>query len=158
MANFVREMQLSVFDDLGEAIAALAGAQKLEDLHRGSLSIVELALHAYAEVNIGSQNIRQIKQYISDHIAEELRVEDIAEHIHMSPNYLSHLFKSETGVTLRDYIAAERIARAKDYLLRGESLRETALLTGFSTDSYFVQKFKAAVNMTPKQFQKKYKK
>ena len=158
VANFVREMRLSAFDDLGEAIAALAGAQKLEDLHRGSLSIVELALHAYAEVNISSQNIRQIKQYISEHISEELRVEDIAEHIHISPNYLSHLFKSETGMTLRDYIAAERISLAKDYLLRGESLRQTALLTGFSTDSYFVQKFKAAVNMTPKQFQKKYQK
>ncbi len=158
VANFVREMRLSAFDDLGEAIAALAAAEKLEDLHRGSLSIVELALHAYAEVNIGSQNVKQIKQYIHDHISEELRVEDIAEYIHVSPNYLSHLFKSETGVTLRDYIAAERITRAKDYLLRGESLRETALLTGFSTDSYFVQKFKAAVNMTPKQFQKKYRK
>lgn len=158
VANFVREMRLSAFDDLGEAIAALAAAEKLDDLHRGSQSIVELALNAYAEVNISSQNVRQIKQYIAEHIAEELRVEDIAEYIHVSPNYLSYLFKSETGMTLRDYIAAERISRAKDYLLQGESLRETALLTGFSTDSYFVQKFKAAVNMTPKQFQKKYQK
>ena len=156
-ANFIREMEVSAFDDLGEALVVLAAAGKMEELHKGSQDIVQLALEHYAAAKGGNRDIRRIKEYVSEHISEELRMEDIAAHVHISPNYLSQMFKNETGMTLRDYIAAERISRAKDYLLLGKSLRETALLTGFSTDSYFVQKFKAAVHMTPKQFQKQNK-
>jgi len=155
--SFIRETEASAFDDLGEALVVLAASNRLEELHKGSMEIVQLALEHYASSKGGNRDIRNIKQYVSDHISEELRIEDIAAHIHVSPNYLTQMFKNETGMTMRDYIAAERISRAKDYLLLGKSLRETAQLTGFSTDSYFVQKFKAAMHMTPKQFQKKNK-
>lgn len=156
-ANFAREAGAADFDDLGEAMVALTNADKLNALHTGSLSVVSLALQHYAQASGGSSYVKRIRQYVADNISGELRVEEIAAHVHVSANYLSQMFKNETGMTLRDYIAAERIRRAKDYLLLGKSLRETAQLTGFSTDSYFVQKFKAAVNMTPKQFQKQKK-
>ena len=150
-ANFVRDTD--AFADLGEAMMALTTADKLQNLHNGAKAVVELALQAYNQKNSGGY-VKRVREYITQNISTELRVEEIAAHIHISPNYLSQIFRQETGQTLRDYIAAERIRRAKDYLLMGKSLRETAVLTGFSSDSYFVQKFKAAVDMTPKQFQK----
>lgn len=153
-ANFVRDTH--TFDDLGDAMVALTTAEKLQTLHAGAMAVVELALQAYNQKNSGGY-VKQIREYIEQNISTELRVEEIAARVHISPNYLSQIFRQETGQTLRDYIAAERIRRAKDYLLMGKSLRETAQLTGFSSDSYFVQKFRAAVNMTPKQFQKQKK-
>ena len=153
-ANFVRDTE--VFDDLGEAMVALTSADTLQALHTGAMAILELAQRAYQQKNSGGY-VKRVREYISQNISTELRVEEIAAQVHISANYLSQIFRQETGQTLRDYIAAERIRRAKDYLLMGKSLRETAILTGFSSDSYFVQKFKAAVDMTPKQFQKQKK-
>lgn len=153
-ANFVRDT--AAFDDLGEAMVALTTADKLQSLHTGAMAVVELALSAYNQKNSGGY-VKRVREYIAQNIATELRVEEIAAQVHISANYLSQIFRQETGQTLRDYIAAERIRFAKDYLLMGKSLRETAQLTGFSSDSYFVQKFKAAVDMTPKQFQKQRK-
>lgn len=153
-ANFARDT--GSFDDLGEAMVALTTADNLQALHAGAKAVLELALQAYIQKS-SSGYVKRVRDYISQNISTELRVEEIAAHVHISPNYLSQIFRQETGQTLRDYIAAERIRRAKDYLLTGKSLRETAALTGFSSDSYFVQKFKAAVNMTPKQFQKQKK-
>ena len=153
-ANFVRDTE--VFDDLGEAMVALTSADTLQALHTGAMAILELAQRAYQQKNSGGY-VKRVREYISQNISTELRVEEIAAQVHISANYLSQIFRQETGQTLRDYIAAERIRRAKDYLLMGKSLRETAILTGFSSDSYFVQKFKAAVDMTPKQFQKRKK-
>lgn len=153
-ANFVRDT--AAFDDLGEAMLALTAADRLQSLHSGAMAVVDLAIKAYNQGNTGGY-VKRIREYISENISTELRVEDIAAQVHISPNYLSQIFRQETGQTLRDYIAAERIRRAKDYLLLGKSLKETAQLTGFSSDSYFVQKFKAAANMTPKQFQKQRK-
>ena len=153
-ANFARDS--GAFDDLGEAMLALTAADDLQTLHTGAMAVVELATQAYNQKNSGGY-VKRVKEYIAQNISTELRVEEIAAQIHISANYLSQIFRQETGQTLRDYIAAERIRRAKDYLLTGKSLRETAVLTGFSSDSYFVQKFKSAVNMTPKQFQKQRK-
>ena len=153
-ANFVRDTQ--TFDDLGEAMLALTTADRLQSLHTGALAVVELAISAYNQKNSGGY-VKRVRDYIDANLSGELRVEEIASHVHISANYLSQIFRQETGQTLRDYIADRRISRAKDYLLMGKSLRETAQLTGFSSDSYFVQKFKAAVDMTPKQFQKQKK-
>jgi len=153
-ANFVRDTQ--AFDDLGEAMVALTNAERLQDLHAGAMAVVELAIGAYNQKNTGGY-VKKTREYIEANISTELRIEELAAAVHLSSNYLSQIFRQETGQTLRDYIADRRISRAKDYLLTGKTLRETALLTGFSSDSYFVQKFKAAVDMTPKQFQKQKK-
>lgn len=47
-------------------------------------------------------------EYVYDHLHEKLMVSDIAEELGLSVQYLSKLFRTETGLTLNRYILKKR--------------------------------------------------
>ena len=47
----------------------------------------------------------------------KLSTSDIAAAMHMSPNYLSNLFKKEEGITITDYILNEKIKLVENMLM-----------------------------------------
>ena len=134
------------------SISHLSSCATLEELHHESVEI----LMQFGQMTTvpGNENtiVRQIKDYIDEHIQDQLSLEEIAEHIYMNPTYLSQLYKKKTGEKLRSYIVSERIRKAKRYLEEGKSIHETAVLTGFASDSYFIQCFKDNTLTTPREY------
>src|SRR5699024_8210580 len=64
-----------------------------------------------------SQNkIARAKQYMEEYFQENINLEDIATHTELSSNYLSNLFRMETGMTVIDYLTDIRIKKAKELL------------------------------------------
>lgn len=61
--------------------------------------------------------INQCKGYIFSHLHGKLSTSDIAAAMHMSPNYLSNLFKKEEGITITDYILNEKIKLVENMLM-----------------------------------------
>ena len=55
-------------------------------------------------------------------------------------------------MSVNEYIAFIRIGRAKNLLLKGTSVNETAEQCGFSSSAYFIRFFKAKVGVTPSRF------
>ncbi|HBE76717.1 MAG TPA: hypothetical protein DDW65_02885 [Firmicutes bacterium] len=92
-------------------------------------------------------------QFIAENYARTISVQDIAEYVHLTPNYLSSIFKAEMGVKLVDYLTEVRIERAKK-LLNTTTARiyEIAEAVGFPNDSYFGTVFKRHVGVTPAEF------
>lgn len=134
------------------SISHLSSCATLEELHHES---VEILMRFGQMTSVpGNENtiVRQIKDYIDEHIQDQLSLEEIAEHIYMNPTYLSQLYKKKTGEKLRSYIVSERIRKAKRYLEEGKSIHETAVLTGFASDSYFIQCFKENTLTTPREY------
>lgn len=77
----------------------------------------------------------------------------IAEAVHVNPIYLQRIFKKATGVSPRQYLLNKRLNNAKNLLLIGKkSYAEIALMTGFSSQSYFNYIFKKEVGMTPSEY------
>jgi AraC-like DNA-binding protein len=71
----------------------------------------------------------------------------------VNPNYLSALFKRETGLTLTQYIQAMKIEEAKRLMLsREHSLGNIADMLGFSSLSYFSRVFKRLCRISPRAY------
>ena len=100
--------------------------------------------------------IKQIKNYIKNNIEEKILLNDIAKTFFISPHYLSHYFKQETGFSLAAYITHKKIELAKTLLNGGYSVAEVSLKLSYSSDSHFISVFKKNCGITPKQYTKQF--
>ena len=83
----------------------------------------------------------------------ELSLSAIAEELSYHPKYLSHLFKEKMQITYSDYLRSVRIKFATTLFDHGiDSVKNVALLSGFSDPLYFSGVFKKCVGMSPKQY------
>lgn len=97
--------------------------------------------------------VERAKEYVAEHIDEQIRVVQIGEALGINENYLAGLFYKYEGITLQHYIRKEKIHRAKELLLYSSySCSEIAAILCFSTQSHFSSIFKREVGMTPAKY------
>ncbi len=98
---------------------------------------------------------QRIKQYIKQHIRENITLDDIATGLNASKKTLNPAFKKEYGVTITQFIRQTKVETAKELLISSNlSLLEIAELLSFSTATYFVKTFKKVTGVTPNHFRK----
>lgn len=99
--------------------------------------------------------VQRAKLYISNHYREACTLQTVSAHVHVTPNYLSNLFKKETGIGFTNYVSQLRIDKAKSLLI-GTRFRmvEIAEQTGFDNSSYFTAVFKQQNGISPSEFRK----
>ncbi len=97
-----------------------------------------------------SATVNQAMEYIDAHLSEPLSISDIASAVYHNANYLSGLFKRETGETIHNYIVRRRIEEA-EYFVRhsSEPIADIAAFYQFCSQSHFVQCFRKIVGQTP---------
>ena len=81
--------------------------------------------------------------------AGNISVHDISSQIYLNEDYVSRLFKDETGITLNNYIITRRLAEAKRHLFLGKSVKEACFLSGFNDYSNFIRTFKKFEGYSP---------
>ncbi len=97
--------------------------------------------------------VRQMKRYIADHLSERLTLSEIAEAVHLTPEYCCTLFRRHTGQTVFAYINEQKITMAKRLILLGErSLHEVAADMGYTEYSYFSRTFKRVTGHAPSHY------
>ena len=70
-----------------------------------------------SETEENSQStVEIIMAYIAEHLENELRREELAEAVHLNPDYMARLFKKETGMNLKDYIIQQKMQEAQSLL------------------------------------------
>lgn len=99
--------------------------------------------------------VRKCLKIINERLFEDLHMKRLAAECSVTKDYLSHLFKIHTGYTLPQYIKKERLKVSKSFLKEGITVSETAYLTGFSTESYFIKCFREEFGITPGEFVRK---
>jgi AraC-like DNA-binding protein len=93
--------------------------------------------------------------WIEEHYTEEIRLEVIAQALHLSKYYLSRIFLRETGGSLSDYIVARRIKQACNLLHTTiYSVEQIASQIGFGNVSHFIRIFKKVMGTTPLQYRR----
>ncbi|MCM8711538.1 response regulator [Clostridium sp. SYSU_GA19001] len=97
--------------------------------------------------------IDEIKDYISKNLEKELSRNEIAESVHLNQEYLSRLFKKETGIALIDYIISERVKVSKELLIKTNiPVSIIASKVGYSNFSHFSKIFKRETGLTPLEY------
>lgn len=97
-----------------------------------------------------------IRQYVKQHLREELSRGQIAGELCMSADYVSRVFKQETGMQLSEYITRERMKKARSLLVEtGLSVGEISEMVGYDSITYFSRVFKIRNKQTPKEYREK---
>ena len=101
-----------------------------------------------------SRKVREAMAYMRAHYHEDVGLNEAAVILDVSPIYLSHLFKKETGITFSGYVTSLRIERAKELLRQGDKkIYEISDLVGYQTVQYFSKVFKKETGKNPKEFE-----
>ena len=66
--------------------------------------------------------VEQIRQYIDVHYKEEIRRDSLGELVYLNTDYISRIFKKETGISISSYILKKRVEEAKKLLAQSNLL------------------------------------
>ena len=101
--------------------------------------------------------IQEAKRMIEECFREQITLSDISDALGLSAPYFSALFKTETGMTVSQYITNVRIGEAKRLLLISQDpIPQIACRVGYSDEKYFMRVFKKEVGLTISEYRRLY--
>ncbi|CAM3570208.1 response regulator [Erysipelothrix urinaevulpis] len=102
--------------------------------------------------------VREAERYISKNFDQNLSIQDIADEVYLTPQYLCKVFKTATGTTINAHITEMRMERACDLLLdRNLKLYEVAAQVGYRDANYFARVFKRFYGYNPSEYRENHK-
>jgi AraC-like DNA-binding protein len=153
-------VQGGVYEELASTLCELH-IKHIEELN--DLAAVEAAVTAaivdfadrvsQCRNNNVSKSVYTCKEFIYLHLFEEITMQQLSDTTELHPDYLSSLFKKETGLTVMNYIQRERVEEAKKLLDHSnDPIAHIGERLTFYDQSHFVKVFKKHAGMTPKQY------
>ena len=97
------------------------------------------------------EKIKDIIEYINNHLTEKISLEDIANHFYLTRQYLCRLFKQSTGFTVNKYISYKRIVLVRELHLGGMPLSLACEKAGFGDYSAFYRAYYKIMNAPPRE-------
>lgn len=117
--------------------------------------IVAELLHAFSscqsltETYDISPSLRKAKEYLHDHSAQEVRLDELAQVVGVSKFHLSRQFSAKVGLSPSRYQRQLRVQQARVLLSRGGDIAEIAITCGFADQSHLGRHFKSTYGVTP---------
>lgn len=100
-----------------------------------------------------TEAVEKALRYMKEHLNEDITTGQLADYVGYSPYHFTRIFKSITGISIRQYLSALRIESGKAYLLKEPSLLVKILYSiGFTSMGSFHTRFKQFVGQSPKRF------
>jgi AraC-like DNA-binding protein/ligand-binding sensor protein len=105
---------------------------------------------AVQQANAEPPVIARAKQFILDHLHEDLSLGQVATAVHTSIFYFCKLFRKVTGITFTEFVSRARTERAKSLLLNPNlRVSEIAYEVGFQSLTHFNRVFKTVAGESP---------
>jgi AraC-like DNA-binding protein len=100
--------------------------------------------------------VARVHNYIDEHYAQQITIQDMAKQHYVHPNYLTHCFTKQIGLSPRKYLTNLRLANARKLLESSDdTIQDIAMQVGFSNVNNFIQSFRARYTITPQSYRKK---
>ncbi|HWD93561.1 MAG TPA: AraC family transcriptional regulator [Verrucomicrobiae bacterium] len=97
--------------------------------------------------------ITRAKEYIHQHLTEEMSLGQVAKAVNTSTFYFCKLFKKVTGINFTDYLSRLRIEKSKNLLLNPNlRVSEIAFDAGFQSLTHFNRVFKKILGQSPTEY------
>lgn len=109
--------------------------------------IVSLAAERLPAVGPLDPRVREVMRLL--HELRGRSTQELAAAVHLSKDWLVHLFQREVGIPLRRYEQTLKLHAAAAYLQRGVSLTEVAAIAGFSDSAHFSKVWKQHYGFPP---------
>jgi AraC-like DNA-binding protein/mannose-6-phosphate isomerase-like protein (cupin superfamily) len=94
--------------------------------------------------------------FLSNRINRVLTLEEISNHVNLSPSHFAFLFKKKTGFAPIEYFNHLKVQKACQYLLfTNLRIKEIALELGIDDQYYFSRLFKKVMGMPPEEYREK---
>lgn len=88
-------------------------------------------------------------EYMRGNYSRRISLDELCRHVGLSRAALERSFAAEKGISPHRYLESVRVSSAKHLLGRGVPPGEIALLTGFSDQSHFTNRFRALTGLAP---------
>ena len=99
--------------------------------------------------------MERIISYIHVNFTKTITVKDLAQIAHVSPSYLAHVFKKQTGYAPLEYVIKMRMERAMMLLAHSsKTVAEIAEEVGYDSVTAFIKIFKRKTNYPPSVYRK----
>ncbi|HAA13566.1 MAG TPA: hypothetical protein DCE41_18485 [Cytophagales bacterium] len=121
-------------------------------------SFSEEAIHL--EYTANAQDIEKLmacRDYIHQHFAKPIKLEELARMSSMSESKFRKQFKAVFGKSPYDYIKHQKLWFAKELLEKGETASQAAYAIGYINLSHFTRSFKDLFGLTPSDHKKFHK-
>lgn len=94
--------------------------------------------------------LAQVFRFIEAHYHQPISLTDVAQAVGYSPAYLTHLMQTQTGRTVKRWIAERRMAQARLLLTTtAQSVGQIAEAVGYTDTSYFIRQFRQTHQASP---------
>lgn len=105
------------------------------------------------------ERIETVLHFIERNLSKGVTLEDAAEFAHVSPCYLSRLFRKKMHTTFISYLKGQRIERAKALLQNSDlPISNISLDLSYADANYFCKAFKKEVGISPTEYRQQFQK
>ncbi|HEX2945935.1 MAG TPA: response regulator [Clostridia bacterium] len=157
-----RNFQLNAGEIFGRNVTLYEEVLRLKSLDSVRNWIEEICIKLMNHISDKRQNttemlLEKAKYYIKNNFGDsDLSIQKLADHLHISPSYMSMIFKKDAGLTFLKYLVNIRLEAAKE-LLGYTDLKtsEIAEKIGYPEINYFSYFFKKNFGMSPREYRNK---
>lgn len=137
-----------------QRMQAESSAQKKAQITRAMfVELAEAVDRARSRLGSYSLPIRKAADTLRHNFSQNLSLEQLADHVGMSPSHLSRTFTKEVGMSISQYVAALRCEEAASMLRSGDTpISEISAYVGYLDNNYFVKVFKKQYGVTPSDY------
>ncbi len=98
-----------------------------------------------------AENIQNAVQFMEDHLTEEMKIEEIAARVYVSPFHFQRIFSALCGLTVGEYIRMRRLTRAAEELSCSDArVIDIAMKYGYDSQDSFSRAFTRFHGISPK--------
>ena len=139
-ADYIRDMRIN------EKLGALLTLLMEQSWHPESATVSRKRLE-----------LVEIKDYLDEHYAQKITLDDLAERFFINKFYLSKIFKETYGTTINNYLISKRITRAKQLIrFTDQTMDEISLAVGMEDANYFSRMFRKVEGCSPSEYRKQW--
>ena len=132
----------------------LLQSQTYTELEAVFLKYVRICCQAHRESQ-DNHLLNWVMRYITDYYPEACSVEEIAEGLNLSPNYVRKRFKEATGQTILEYLTEFRLNKAAELLKTSTmKVKDVSVSVGYENIPYFTHLFSKKFGVTPNEYKK----
>lgn len=135
----------------------ISSFQTLDEIKEYLIAGIRSTFKKTEDMNLQARTINEVIRYIKENYGAELTIKILADHVFLTPTYLSYLFKRMTEKTVSEYIMETRIEKSKMYLINKRlKLFEVAKHVGYSDPNYYAKTFKKLMGLNPSEYREKH--